>query len=449
MSRSPIAVAIALTSLVLVTPAASAATVLRGDLPRRADVGFRLDERADGLFAVRLETGSAAAAGLRDGDRIVAVDGERFARPWIGSDLVRRLIGGRAATLRVERGGAERDIRFVPPPRPLEDLAGVDTVYDVLRAPDGARLRTIVTRPAGATGPLPAIFVTQWVSCDSIELVGALDGAGQTLAALAQRTGMAMIRAERTASGDSEGPGCHALDYDTEVAHYRFAFEALTRDPGIDASRVVVLGLSLGSTTAPLVAEGHAVAGVIVSGGGAETYLERMLVFDRLALERGGTPPGEIHGKMLAHARFLTRYLLDGEDPAAIAASDPRLAGVWGEMRGTADGAHYGRPYAWHRQAAARNFLGAWASIAAPVLVVYAGYDQFEAPAGHRLVVETANRLRPGSGTYVEVPQLGHDFSVYPSPEAAMAWQRGVRAPELVVEPMLAWLRGRGLAAQR
>jgi pimeloyl-ACP methyl ester carboxylesterase len=115
-------------------------------------------------------------------------------------------------------------------------------------------------------------------------------------------------------------------------------------------------------------------------------------------------------------------------------------------MRGTDDGAHYWRPYAWHRQAAARNFLAAWAGIAAPVLVIHAEHDQFEAEGGHRLIVDTANRLRPGSGTFVQVPGLGHDYAVYPSAAAAMAWERGVDAPELVVAPILDWLRGRGLA---
>jgi pimeloyl-ACP methyl ester carboxylesterase len=171
-----------------------------------------------------------------------------------------------------------------------------------------------------------------------------------------------------------------------------------------------------------------------------------MLTFDRLAFERGGTAPAEVHDKLLAHARFLERYLLDGEDPGAIAAADPRLAGVWKEMRGTDEGAHYWRPYAYHRQAAARNFLAAWAAIDAPVLVLHAQHDQFEAEAGHRLIAEAVNRLRPGTATFLSIANLGHDFAVYPSPEAAMRWESGVTAAELVIEPIVQWLRARGLA---
>jgi dienelactone hydrolase len=77
---------------------------------------------------------------------------------------------------------------------------------------------------------------------------------------------------DRAGGGDSEGPRCHELDYDTEVAHYRFALEKLRRSERLDPDRVVVFGMSLGATTAPLVARGQNVAGVIASGGGALTY---------------------------------------------------------------------------------------------------------------------------------------------------------------------------------
>ena len=418
---------------------------IEGDLPRAALLGFRMAEVEGGLVVRRLDPASAAArAGLRDGDRIEAVLDRPVTAHHVGEDLLRRLDGRVLAELRVSRASGGATIRFTPPPRPLETLAGVEQVYGVLATPDGARLRTLLTRPAGAAAALPAVFVTQWVSCDSIE-VHDTSGTSTLLRALAERSGMATIRVERSTGGDSEGPGCHELDYDTEVAHYRHALDELSRHPWIDPARIVVLGLSLGSTTAPLVAEGLPVAGVVVTGAGATTYFERMLAFDRLAFERQGDPR-ELHARLLAHARFHEAYLLDSEDPRAIAERRPELAGVWAAMRGTGDGTHYGRPYDWHRQAARRDFLSAWAALRAPVLVLYAEYDQFEPAAGHRLIVEARNRLQPGSAQYVELPRMGHDFAVYPTPEDAMRWRRGAPAPELVVEPILAWLRSQGLA---
>ena len=52
---------------------------------------------------------------------------------------------------------------------PRETYPRVDVIYDSVTAPDGTRLRTIITKPRGANGKLPAIFVAGWLSCDSME----------------------------------------------------------------------------------------------------------------------------------------------------------------------------------------------------------------------------------------------------------------------------------------
>ncbi|MCA1615674.1 MAG: protein kinase [Acidobacteria bacterium] len=80
----------------------------------------------------------AAAAGLRDGDRIVAIDGDRrvaVTGPWL---RLRATPPGRPFTLRVERGGVEHDVvqtpRVVrqPSPDPTIFIAGfVSLVYFV------------------------------------------------------------------------------------------------------------------------------------------------------------------------------------------------------------------------------------------------------------------------------------------------------------------------------
>ncbi len=95
---------------------------------------------------------------------------------------------------------------------------------------------------------------------------------------------------------DGSGPACEELDYDTELRHYVEAFKKLLGDERIDASRVYVYGSSLGSTTAPLVAAqleeaGFDIAGIMVQGGGAVTYYERMFNFERIYLERRRPEP--------------------------------------------------------------------------------------------------------------------------------------------------------------
>lgn len=423
--------------MLVLASAAPAATTVHGDLPRRADLGFRVAEEPAALAVARVDPASPAGrAGLRDGDRIVAVDGAHFARGYEGAALVQRLRGGDRVRLAIARAGQGATLDFVPTPLPLEQDPALDISYDVLTTSDGARLRTILSRPAGTTRRLPVLFFTQWVSCGSLE--GAVS---DQLRALAAGAGMALMRVERSGVGDSLGPACHQLDFDTEVRHYREALAALLRHPWIDPDRIVVYGNSLGAITAPVVAQGHRVAGVLVQGGGALTYVERMIQFDRLFLERSGVPPAEIDARMRESIAFHVEYLLRRRSPEQIARERPELASVWERLRGTGDGVHYGRPFAWHQQAAAHDLLAAWTRIEAPVLVVYGEYDQFETRHGHQLIVDTLNRLRPGSAEFVEIPHADHELEIYPSAEEAYAYRGGRAEPRLFLEPAIAWLR--------
>ena len=325
--------------------------------------------------------------------------------------------------------------------RPLEALPGLETEYGLVTTSEGVRLRTIITRPAGASGKLPAIFHTQAVSCGGLEPLPA--DRPSALAGLARQSGMAFVRVERSGTGDSEGPDCSTLDYDTEVRHYREAFDQVARHPWIDGDRMVIYGSSLGSTTAPLVAQGRKIAAIFVQGGGAVTYLERMINFDRLYLERSGKyRPEQIQDEMIKRIAFHQLYLLGRRTPEQIAAEYPELAGVWQGIRGGAEAPpHYGRPYAWHWQAAQKNWLSAWARIDAPVLVAYASFDQFEPRASHKLIVDTVNQLRPGTATLVPLNGYDHSLWRYPDEFAAYREEGGERAPELFIERVLAWLK--------
>ena len=188
---------------------------------------------------------------------------------------------------------------------------------------DGVRLRTIITRPAGTSGKLPAIFLAQAVSCGSLELPADRRPCSAACSAL----GDGLIRVERAGTGDSEGPACSELDYDTEVRHYREALDQLSRHPWVDpVSESCIYGSSLGSTTAPLIAQGRKVAGIVVQGGGALTYLERMINFDRLYLERSGkyragSDPRRDGPKRIA---FQQAYLIGQKTPEQMAARAAR-----------------------------------------------------------------------------------------------------------------------------
>lgn len=443
--------------LAMLAPCAVADAIVDGDLPRRADLGFASSTDSGRLAVARVDGGSPAAqAGLAKDDVIVSINGQRLEKPYHGNAMLVRVAGGQPVTLEVRRGeAAPHTLRFTPPPGAYEDVPGVDSHYGVVTLPDGTRLRTIVTRPQGTTGRLPVIFFTQWVSCGTIEFTrGGLSR--EILKTLARESGAALVRVERAGAGDSEGAACHELDYDTEVAHYRAALDAvLQRYDWLDPARLVIYGSSLGSTVAPLVAQGRPVAGLIVQGGGAVTYLERMINFDRQQLERTDVPVDEIHARMQRQIAFHVEYLVRGRDPDAITRDGTEMAAARSAIRGLGDGEHYGRPYAWHQQAARRNFAAAWAAIDAPVLVIYGEFDQFEARRGHEWIADIVNRRHPGRATFLAVPRMDHEGDVYDSIEDAYAWERQVsgepaQAHRLQTGPMLRWLGALpGFAAAR
>lgn len=330
--------------------------------------------------------------------------------------------------------------------RALETIPGVSSHYGSVETPDGARLRTIITTPEGVDGPLHPLLFTQWVSCGSVEYRES--GSRGILGKLAQSSGLALIRVERSSDGDSVGPACDELDYDTEVAHYVHAFGELLKDERVDASNVYLYGSSLGSTTAPLVAlalqeQGYDIAGVAVQGGGAETYLERMLTFDRLYLERRpeDVAPEDIHDEMIRRARFHYEYLINDRHPDDVAKDSDDMAAVRDDILGMGETDHYGRPFAWHQQAAKRNFLAAWAEIDAPVLVIYNEFDQFEAQYGHQVITDMANRLRPGSGTFVVQENIGHSNVRYDNAVEAYPREGGEPVWEQTADVILNWLQ--------
>jgi hypothetical protein len=325
--------------------------------------------------------------------------------------------------------------------QPLLELPGLDTEYGVVQTAAGARLRTIVTKPAGQSGKLPAVLFVPWLSCDSVDFsANSSDGWSLMLKQLSVQSNMLWLRVDKSGVGDSTGTPCEQLDYETELSQYRAAFQALTERPDVDRDHVVIFGGSMGATYAPLIAAGQKVAGVIVWGGGATTWFERMLAFERHALEFGGADPARLSTEMTARANYFSRYLLQGESPRTIAQADPELGKVWSKLVGTRGNLHYGRPLAFHQQAQRQNWPAAWAQVKAPVLAIYGEYDWFESRDAMRLIADVVNRERPGTAVFKEIAGLNHHFTRFASRSAAYKEQDGVADASEFVTIVLGWL---------
>jgi len=254
---------------VLASTGAAWPQVLHGDLPRRAAVGVTLAVDAGGaVVAGAVSAGSAAAeAGMQVGDVIAALDGTPATSIIQVQSIIGRHRGGDSLPIDIVRGGDSKRLVARLKMFPFEQLPNTVFEYGHVTLPDGLRLRTIVSRPAAASGPVPAVLFIQGGGCSSIDVPWAPPNVWPyaLISAIAAR-GFVTMRVDKPGAGESEGPPCPEGGFDAEMAGYRAALHALTADSAVDPSRIYLFGDSLGGFMAPLLANETRVAGISAYG---------------------------------------------------------------------------------------------------------------------------------------------------------------------------------------
>lgn len=408
-------------------------------LRRRADWGFRMAARDSGAEVRGLRPGSAAArAGLRDGDRILRVNDDSLDHGRSIAAVRRRYRAGDTVRAHVARNGHTRTMAWRLAPIPEETIAGCEVRYGSVLTPQGYRVRTVLTRPAGATGRVPTIVFVPWLSCDPVEGAVPGDGWQKMLRGVAERSGWALYRVEKPGVGDSEGPDCGSNDLATDLAAFGAALDSVRTLDGVDPDRIVLFGGSIGGALAPVLAQRHPVAGLIVTGGFSHTWLEHMLDIERRRLTFEGTAPGEVHRAMRGYADFYSLYLNQELTPAEVLARRPDLTPLWYD----APDGQYGRPAPYYHQVQALNVEAAWAAVDVPVLVVDGEYDWIMGRAEAQHAVDLVNGRHPGRATLERLARTDHNLDRYPTPLDAYRDQGGQFNPD-AIDRIVAWLHTR------
>jgi len=290
-----------------------------------------------------------------------------------------------------------------------ERFQNVEVLYGWATDNHGERLRTFITRPNHATGKLPAIFFVGWLSCDSMEYADpdTQDGFGILLRQLIEHSGYATMRMDKPGVGESQGH-CSKTDFTTELSGYQSAFDEMLKYDFIDSAQIIVIGLSNGGGTAPLVPRQHPVRGYVAASSWGRTWYEHMLDLERRRLMEAGKPPAEVNMSVKAFVEFYTLYLMKGMTPAQIIAQHPEWKTLWYD---SPDG-QYGRPAAFYQQLQALNLGEAWQQVSEPVLVIRGTGDNIMSRADSEAIARIVNQVHPGHARYLQIDDMTHDFTV-------------------------------------
>jgi pimeloyl-ACP methyl ester carboxylesterase len=429
--------------LASIAPAAQAPQAVSGGDPlrRAANPGWTIDPPGPQAWAVVKAVepgGAAAAAGLRAGDSLFAIDGRRIDTGTALEDTLFALRAGQQPRLEILRDGRPMTLEIELPPLPLEQIPGVDVELTSVLSDKGHRLRTVVTRPKGMTGRRPGLFLAGWLSCDSVEIpVGPPDGFNLLLRGLAAKSGFVTMRMDKPGIGDSEGPACSALDFETELAGYRAAFRAFRARPDVDPDRILVIGMSNGGGYGPLVTGDFKAAGFIASGGWSKTWLEHMLEVERRRLTLRGDAPGVVSAKMKGTAELYDRYLNGRRMPGDVIRDHPHLAPLWpgDPVR------QYGRPAEFYWQLQGLNLGEVWSKVDVPTLALWGEHDWVMSREDHELIAALVNKNRPGAGTFRAVSKMNHGYLIHDTLEQSFRDSGSGKFHEGLVDEIVAWMK--------
>lgn len=318
-----------------------------------------------------------------------------------------------------------------------ETVEGVEIRYGEARTDKGYRVRTYTSRPRGASGRLPLAIFIPWLSCDAVENPRNLkDGWSFMLRIVMREAGMQVVRIEKPGVGDSEGPECGDTDLEDDMAAFRAGIRAAMADPGADASRIYLIGGSVGGALAPVLAREVKPRAIVASGGFSRTWLEHMLDIERRSLTLSGRAPAEINAAMRAFSGFYDEVLNRGLTPAQAIAAHPAWKTLW-EDEPTRQ---YGRLMRYYQQLQALDVEGAWQQVTVPTLLVWGEHDWI---MGREEADRAAAILRardPALVTLAVRPGMDHHFFKYADAKAAFAGKGGV-FDEGAARAMVEWLR--------
>jgi alpha-beta hydrolase superfamily lysophospholipase len=428
---------------------AQSAAPARGDqLPRHGVIGLVLAAADSGkpedpqsnppTIKTVIPGGAGEAAGIQPGDSPTELDGQPVASSADFALRISRHLAGDSVRIVLIRGGQRIEKTVTLKTRPFETSADADVLYHSVTV-DGARRRTIITRPKTA-GRYPAVLLFGGLGCYSLD--GALNensGYGPILSGLAKK-GFVTMRVEKTGEGDSEGPACTDLKatVELEAKGYIAALAALRNYEFVDAGKIFVFAHSLGPLIASLALPQQSLRGIIAAETIGRSWFEYGLENVRRQSALVGEPLDQVDADVRAHAQCGYHFFLQHETAEEVA----KLGEQCSEMIRS----YAGLSYPYMQQIGDISLAKQWKQIDAPVLVIYGTSDPATSADEGRYLVDIINSFHPGRATYAEIAGMGHDFGRYSSQAEFLNRRKDLKPhpfDDEVLSTILAWLEQR------
>lgn len=408
----------------------NSSTLLEG-LGRKAKLGFSFNVLPSGAAQVTNITPKSKfeKAKFLVGDIITHINSLPLHQKSQTSDILFGIKGGKIVSFRVLRQQKIIEKEVVFEEQILESYKNTSVEYSYIGTEYGDKLRTIITTPKQRKEKYPAVLLVQWLSCSSIENYRKpYYGYDYILSYFANSSDMIFMRVEKPSVGDSKGVPCSECDLNRELAGYKNALQKLKQNPNVDTTQIYILGLSLGTSLAPLVGKGQNIKGYIVSGGCTVTWLEHMIELERRRLFLLGENYAQINQKMRSYIPFYQKYYVEKKTPIEIIHQNHQFSELWYE----GDAHQYGRPAAFYHQVQEQNFEAAWSEVNSPTLVLYGEYDWIMSQNDHEKIAYLINQNKPNTAEFFVIPKAGHLLSTYSTPQDAFNWKDPQKSERLI-----------------
>lgn len=404
---------------------------LIGGLERRAKLNFSFKVLPSGAAQItKIDSlSNLIKQEIEVGDIITQVNDISLNQKSKTNDILYGIKGKKAIAMIILRNQEILKKEVIFETQSLESYKNNTIYYNYVATEYGDKLRTITTIPKQKKEKYPAVLLVQWLSCSSIENNRKpYYGYDYILDYFANSSQMAFMRVEKPSVGDSEGIACSECDLDRELEGYKKALAALKQNPNVDTTQIYILGLSLGTSLAPLVGENQNIKGYIVSGGCTVTWLEHMIELERRRLSLIGESYPQINQKMKGYIPFYQKYYVEKKFPYEIINQYPQFSELWYEE----DAHQYGRPAKFYHQVQEQNFEEAWSKVKSPTLVLYGEYDWIMSKNDHEKITYLVNQNKSNTAQFFIIPKAGHLLSTYSSPKDAFNWKNPKKSENLI-----------------